>query len=111
MYKSLGLGGYTLIEVNIKFVLYLESASDLSMGKKSVSAELEEGAKFGDLLDALERNFGSPLANEIYDPQQRSMHDSVKATINGVLAHNLDDTETLLQHGDNIIFVPFVSGG
>ena len=92
-------------------MLYLESSADLCLGKKVVDVELKEGATFGDLLDGLERNFGSKLSNEIYNSGKRAMQEMVKAIVNGVLVHNLDGSDTALNQGDSIIFVPFAVGG
>jgi len=92
-------------------MLYLESSADLCLGKKVVDVELKEGATFGDLLGELEHNFGSELSNEIYDSRKQAMHEMVKAILNGVLVHNLDGSDTALDQGDSIIFVPFAVGG
>ena len=97
--------------VSIKFLLYLESSSDFSMGKKVVSAELKEGSTFGILLQELENNFGSALAEEIYDSGKQSMKELVIASINGVLAHNLEGSDTMLNEGDTVIFLPLAVGG
>ena len=100
-----------MITVDIKFMLYLESAPELTMGKKTVRMELDDGSTFGDLLEGLSGAFGSGLAGEIYDPATRSPREMVRAIINGVLAHNFDGTDTVLRHGDTVIFVPLVMGG
>ena len=93
-------------------MLYLKVTKDLSMGKKSVPIELKDGSTFGDLLKGLEQNFGSELAEEIYDSREQSLQVMVWATINGVLTHNLSDgLDTALHHGDTIIFLPLVMGG
>ena len=92
-------------------MLYLMSSPDMSVGKKVVPVELKDGATFGDLLEVLEPNFGPRLAEEIFDPRTRSTQTLVRAIINGVLAHNLEDTETVLHQGDSVIFVPVASGG
>ena len=92
-------------------MLYLESSADLCLGKKVVDIELKEGATFGDLLDELEPHFGSELANEIYDSGKKALQDMVKAIVNGVLVHNFDGSDTALNNGDSIIFVPFAVGG
>ena len=101
-----------MITVDIKFMLYLKSSEDLRMGKKDVSEALKEGSTLADLLKELEQNFGSALAEEIYDPRTQSMQELVRATINGVLVHNLPEgTDTELHHGDAVIFFPLVMGG
>ena len=100
-----------MITVDIKFMLYLESAPELAMGKKIVPVELNEGSTFGDLLEGFAGVFGPELAGEVYDPATRSPRDMVRAIINGVLAHNFDGTDTVLRQGDTIIFVPLVMGG
>ena len=100
-----------MIAVSIKFMMYLQSAADLAMGKKEVTVELEEGTTFGGLLEGLERNFGPDLAKEIYDPQARSLKEAVLALINGTHSHNLNGTDTALHQGDSIVFVPLIYGG
>ena len=101
-----------MITIDIKFMMYLESSAELSIGRKGVSSELKEGATFRDLLEGLEHDFGLALAEEIYDPEKRAMRDSVRATLNGVLAHNMPGgLDTVLQHGDAVIFVPLLAGG
>ena len=92
-------------------MLYLQSSEDLAMGKRDVAVELEEGSTFGELLEGLEDNFGSELAEEIYDSQAQSLQEGVLALINGTFAHNFDGTDTILHHGDTIIFVPLIYGG
>ena len=97
--------------VKIRFLLYLESSPELRNGQKDVEIKLSDGATFGDLLLGLESNFGPELSNEIYDSEKHSTRDMVLAIINGVLAHNLQRTDTALSDGDTVIFVPYVSGG
>ena len=98
--------------VDVRFMPYLKSSAELSIGKKIVSIELMEGSAFFDLLTELERNFGPALAEEIYDFRKRSLRETVRATINGVLVHNLPDGEgTALREGDAIVFFPLVMGG
>ena len=101
-----------MITIDIKFMLYLVSSTDLRMGKKGVSVEIKEGSTFNELLQGLEQSFGSALAEEILDPQTQSMHELVMAAINGVLVHNLPDgTDTVLQQGDAVVFFPVAMGG
>ena len=102
---------FPLITVNIKFLLYLESSPELSIGKKVVPVELEDGATFGGFLSEIESNFGADVADVIYDPRAQSLQEMVRAIVNGVLVHNLHGVDTVLQQGDDIIFVPFVMGG
>ena len=100
-----------MMTVSVKFMLYLESAPELSVGKKTISVEVKDGATFGELLEGLDKHFGAALAKEIYDPGKRALQDMVLAIINGTLVHNFDDTDTVLHNGDTIIFVPIVMGG
>ena len=92
-------------------MLHLDSSPELRNGKKVVTVELEDGATFGRLLMGLESNFGSALSKELYDPVKQRTAELVLAMINGTLSQNLDGTDTVLQHGDNIIFVPLATGG
>jgi len=89
----------------------LESSPELRNGKKIVPVEISEGATFGELLRGLEGLFGPELAGEIYDPARQSMQHMVIATIRGVLAHNLEGTDTVLYEGDSVIFLPLAMGG
>ena len=91
--------------------MFIESAPGLSMGREVVSVELEEGATFGELLAGLEGRFGPELANELYDPRTQSLQELVRALVNGTLVHNFAGTDTVLHHGDAIIFVPLIMGG
>jgi len=100
-----------MITVNIKFLLHLDSSPELRNGKKVVSMDLEDGATFGQLLRSLESCFGSALSAELYDPIRHRTAELVLAMINGVLSQNLEGTDTVLQQGDSIIFVPLATGG
>jgi len=92
-------------------MLHLESSAELSFGKKVVSAEIEEGSTFGGLLEELENHFSPTLAKEIYDSANNSLQAMVLAIINGTLVHNFDGLDTVLNHGDTVIFVPAIVGG
>ena len=100
-----------MITVSIRFMLHLESSAELSVGKKTVTMEIEDGSTFGELLKGLEASFGSALANEIYDSGKQSMQDTVLVIINGTLAHNFEGLNTILHEGDAVMFVPVAIGG
>jgi len=92
-------------------MLYLDSSPDLSIGKKILSVELKEGSNFAELLKELADKYGPELVKEIYDPQKSTLHEMVRALVNGSLVHNLNDMDTVLKQGDNIVFVPLIMGG
>ena len=92
-------------------MLHLESSAELSVGKKTVTMEIEDGSTFGELLKGLEASFGSALANEIYDSGKQSLQDTVLVIINGTLAHNFEGLNTILHDGDAVMFVPVAIGG
>ena len=99
------------MNVSIRFMLYLKTSPDLSLGKKTVTLELDEGSTFGDLLGGLDSHFGAALSEEIYDSQNRSLRETAKPIINGSPIHNLDGMDTVLHPGDSILFIPLITAG
>ena len=97
--------------VSLRFMLNLKTTPDLSLGKKTVTIELDDGLTFGELLRGLDRHFGPALADEIYDSQNHSMRETAKPIINGSPLHSLDGIDTVLHQGDSILFIPLITAG
>jgi len=97
--------------VSIRFMLSLKTTPELSLGKKTVTIELDDGSTFGDLLRGLDSHFGPTLADEIYDSQNHSVRETAKPIINGSSLHNLDGMDTILHPGDSILFIPLITAG
>lgn len=100
-----------MLTVDVQFMIYLESLPDLTLGKKIVPIKIKDGSTFGELLQKIADKYGTSLAKEIYDPQKKALCDLVMVTINGQLLHTLNGLDTVLQHGDRVIFVPLIMGG
>ena len=76
--------------------------------QRKLRFSLPEGALYGDLLDAIDRQFGDRLPEPMWDRQQRLFKKGILVLGSG---RDLDFRETPLIDGEEIKIVPVLGGG
>ncbi len=72
---------------------------------------LKEESVLSELLNKLASIYGKAFQKEIFEPNSKSLKSGFVAMINGVLIGQLKGVDTQLRNGDNIIFMPLMTGG
>jgi MoaD family protein len=97
----------SLINVNL---VYLTAFQEIT-GKREEKIEVGEGSKLKDLLESLSQRYGKKFGETLFDPKGK-VHDYNHITLNGQLAHLLDENfEIKLSDGDRVVIAHAVSGG
>ena len=90
---------------------YLGSIKQSLGLKQAEIVDIKNGSSVGDLLDLLSEKHGNPFKASVYDPKDTDLKPYYILSVNGLLTNQLNDMETKLKDGDQLIFMPVVSGG
>ncbi|MCK4477735.1 MoaD/ThiS family protein [Candidatus Bathyarchaeota archaeon] len=99
----------TWLNMKVK-VEYLGFIKNL-LNKRVEEIELSKGASLQELLSDLSNLYGTLFKKEIFEPGQKDVKTGFVVTVNGVLIGQLDDVETSLRNGDQVILMSLMSGG
>jgi molybdopterin synthase sulfur carrier subunit len=90
---------------------YLGSIKQALGLKQAEIIDIKSGASVSDLLHLLSEKHGNPFKTSVYDPKDTDLKPYYILSVNGLLTNQLNDMETKLKDGDQLIFMPVVSGG
>ncbi|TAK31838.1 MAG: hypothetical protein EPO21_16490 [Chloroflexota bacterium] len=80
----------------------------------SISREellLEEHSAIREAVEALHRKHGARFSNAALDRQTGELSPYLVVTVNGVNAYEIKGLDTVLCDGDEVVFVPPLTGG
>jgi len=92
-------------------VEYLGHIRNIIGSEREEEVEIEESSSIADLLMILSKKYGKPFQKSVYETNTTDVKSNFIVTINGYLLNQLNGVKTKLQHGDNIVLMPIVSGG
>ena len=95
------------MKVRIHYLGYIRNL----LRRKEEEFELEKGTPLSELLNKLAGIHGEPFKREVFEPGLKDVKMGFVITINGVLIGQLDEIETELNEGDNVILMSLMSGG
>jgi molybdopterin synthase sulfur carrier subunit len=93
------------MELELRFFANFRTA----VGDKTIHREYDDGSTIGDVLRALEREFGG-LEGEILDDDGEILP-QLSVLKNGREVLHMEGTETTLEDGDRVSLFPPVAGG
>lgn len=81
------------------------------LGRERLDLELPDGATVADVLARLTEIGGPKLEPILAEPKEKSAHAPLRVMVNGRDIHVLQDRETPLGEGDDIlVFIPIAGG-
>jgi len=95
------------MRVRVHYLGYIRNL----LRRKEEEFELEKGTPLSELLNKLAGIYGEPFKKEVFEPGLKDVKMGFVVTINGVLIGQLDEIETKLNEGDNVILMSLMSGG
>jgi MoaD family protein len=95
------------MRVRVHYLGYIRNL----LRRKEEEFELEKGTPLSELLNKLAGIYGEPFKKEVFEPGLKDVKMGFVVTINGVLIGQLDEIETELNEGDNVILMSLMSGG
>jgi molybdopterin synthase sulfur carrier subunit len=96
-----------LITVKVHTILTLKKV----LGKGEVELSVSEGSTLGELLTTMTNRWGDELAANLFEAESRDVLPHIRLMVNGQDIIFLNDMETVLQNGDEVLILPPVSGG
>ncbi|KUO39592.1 MAG: hypothetical protein APZ16_00485 [Candidatus Hadarchaeum yellowstonense] len=93
------------MKVKVKFIGAFRDAAGVS------ETEVSGVKNIRGLFDALVKNFGENLKNEMFDPKTNNLLDWVFVSLNGKTVRLPEDLDRPLQNGDVIVIYPPLAGG
>jgi len=93
---------------NIK-ILFLSLLVDI-IGREEISLSIEERSTIRDVLKQLVKTFGKDFENTIFKPPDE-ISKYIILSLNGKDIRSIDNLNTLLHKGDEIILLPAIAGG
>ena len=80
-------------------------------GSSPVRVKLGEGATVGDVVEKLTESFPPKFKEALVDPVLREPWPNALILVNGKEIAVLNGVETMLENGDEVVFVPVTHGG
>ena len=80
-------------------------------GKRQFEVSLADGSTVGYLLEELINTWGDELAARLFDPDRSKLLPHIGLMVNGRSIRLLENMETVLQDGDQVLILPPVGGG
>ncbi len=96
-----------LIRVNVRTIL--EFTKIFGRGRFEVS--LAEGSTIGHFIKELTNTWGDELVIRLFEPDGSKLLSHIGLMVNGRSISLLQNMETVLQDGDEILILPPVGGG
>ena len=95
--------------IRIKVRTILEFTKIFGQGRFEVS--LAEGSTVGIFLEELTDTWGEELAIRLFEPDRSKLLPHIGLMVNGRSISLLENMETVLQDGDQVLILPPVGGG
>ena len=95
------------MQVKVHYISLVKSYTNKSQDEIT----LDDNATAGQLLDQIANAYGKQFTQEVYDPDKQEMKSTFVTMVNGVLMDQLQDVNTPLKNGDNIILMSLMTGG
>ena len=80
-------------------------------GQRQFEMSLAEGSTIDDFLETMIDTWGDDLASRLFEPDGSSLLPHIGLMVNGRSIRLLNNLETILQDGDEILLLPPVGGG
>ena len=81
------------------------------LGQRALDISVPEGCTVGELLEIMKKTWGENLASLLFEPNSSSLLPHIVLMVNGRDIRFLNNMETVLQDGDEILILPPVGGG
>ncbi len=81
------------------------------IGQRQTEIEILDGSTVEDLLSYMKATWGEKLSPQLFEPDTGHLRPQVRVMVNGQTIQFLNGTETVLKDGDEVLFLPLVSGG
>lgn len=97
----------TSIRVKVRTILEFTKI----FGRSQFEMSLPDGSSIDDFLDELIDTWGDELASRLFEPEGSGLLPHIGLMVNGRSIRLLNNLETILQDGDEILLLPPVGGG
>jgi sulfur-carrier protein len=81
------------------------------VGQRQTEIDLPDGSTVQDLLSCMIGRWGDKLSLHLLEPTTGLLLPHIRVMVNGQTIRYLQGTETPLNEGDEVLFLPLVSGG
>jgi molybdopterin converting factor small subunit len=81
------------------------------LGRGEFDVAVPDGATVGDVLALLAEKYGRTVAQHLEAPAAAGAHPPLRVTVNGRDIAVLDDRDTVLQDGDDLLILTPIAGG
>jgi sulfur-carrier protein len=95
----------------MKVILHTILGLKQAIGQRQTEIELPDGSTVDGLFSYMMRRWGDKLSPHLLDPSSGVLLSHVRIMVNGQTIQFLQGMETLLHEGDEVLFLPLVSGG
>jgi sulfur-carrier protein len=95
----------------MKVILHTILGLKQAIGQRQTEIELPDGSTVDALFSYMMRRWGDKLSPHLLDPSSGVVLPHVRIMVNGQTIQFLQGMETPLQEGDEVLFLPLVSGG
>ena len=96
-----------MIQVNIRTILEFTNI----FGQRQFEVSLAKDSTVGNLLEELTNTWGDELASRLFEPDRFKLLPHIGLMVNGRSISLLDNMNTVLHDGDQVLILPPVGGG
>ncbi len=80
------------------------------LGRHRLEVELSRGSTLEGLFEYMKQRWGDKFTSYVIDPKRSTVLPHMRVMVNGREIRSLQGMETLLKEGDEVLFLPEVSG-
>jgi molybdopterin synthase sulfur carrier subunit len=80
-------------------------------GQRQFEVSIADGSTIGNFLEELTSTWGDELAIRLFEPDGSKLLSHIGLMVNGRSISMLQNMETVLQNGDEVLILPPVGGG
>ncbi len=95
----------------MKVVLHTILGLKQVIGQRQTEIDLPDGSTVQDLLTYMMTTWGDRLSPHLLEPESGRLLPQVRVMVNGQTVQYLQGMGTPLKDGDEVLFLPLVSGG
>jgi sulfur-carrier protein len=95
----------------MKVILHTILGLKQAIGQRQTEIELPDGSTVDGLYSYMMRRWGDKLSPHLLDPSSGAVLPHIRIMVNGQTVQFLQGMETPLHEGDEVLFLPLVSGG
>ena len=81
------------------------------LGQGEIELSVAERSTLGELLAVMVARWGDELSSSLFEPKSKNVLPYIRLMVNGRDIAFLNQLETVLQNGDQVLILPPVSGG